>query len=263
MSARLIPLGVNGLSPSPNMNRQTMSFLLLLKNQAIVLDAGTGLIRLLQPNIQKLLKPYKRLDIVLSHYHPDHTDGLTSLIQNKGEQIIRLWVPTPPLVDNGSVQAIEQLYKKPRFNVELRNFPNRIEINTYNSDKLIVGSVVIKLRRQQHGGGSVGMRISKYLAYCPDTSADKQTVAFVAGVSCLIHEAWVREGEERADELKNHTSWDQLADISAKTNIKKIMPVHFHPLWKDSDLLKLKKCIAKQAPSVEVIIPKEGEIYRI
>ena len=74
---QLIPLGTNGFIPT--FGRHTMSFLVLTENQALLLDAGSGVSRLLQPELKALIEPYETLNIVFSHYHLDHTIGVSYL----------------------------------------------------------------------------------------------------------------------------------------------------------------------------------------
>ncbi|MGH7338266.1 MAG: MBL fold metallo-hydrolase, partial [Myxococcota bacterium] len=90
---RLLPLGTNGYFPTQG--RQTMSYLLVAtgaassagsgagssagSRAALVLDAGTGLGRLAEPELAELLAPIERLDILLTHYHLDHVVGLSFL----------------------------------------------------------------------------------------------------------------------------------------------------------------------------------------
>ena len=74
---QLVPLGCGGFIPARG--RQTMSFLVLEGGAALVLDAGSGLARLLEPQVAARLPEDGPLDIVLTHYHLDHVVGLSYL----------------------------------------------------------------------------------------------------------------------------------------------------------------------------------------
>ncbi|MGD2114802.1 MAG: MBL fold metallo-hydrolase, partial [Acidobacteriota bacterium] len=74
---RLIPLGTNGYIPTHG--RQTMCFLVRFEDRALLLDAGTGVARLLEPRVRELLEGVEQLDVILSHFHLDHVIGLSYL----------------------------------------------------------------------------------------------------------------------------------------------------------------------------------------
>ena len=96
---RLLPLGTNGYIPSQG--RQTMSFLVADDGGALVLDAGSGLARLLEPAAQRMLAGVERLDVVLTHYHLDHVVGLSYLPGVARDRPVRIFAPAPPLTHSG------------------------------------------------------------------------------------------------------------------------------------------------------------------
>ena len=75
---KLAALGTAGYLPAAG--RQTMSFLLATGTETLLLDAGSGVARLLEPQIARLLPADRRLDVLLSHYHLDHVVGLSYLL---------------------------------------------------------------------------------------------------------------------------------------------------------------------------------------
>jgi ribonuclease BN (tRNA processing enzyme) len=107
MFARLVPLGINGFIPS--FGRQTMSFLLLTGNEALLLDAGTGVGRLLERTMIDLLQPYDCLNIILSHYHLDHVVGLSYLPGTWMRGVVRIYAPGRPFVETEPDQALSRL----------------------------------------------------------------------------------------------------------------------------------------------------------
>jgi glyoxylase-like metal-dependent hydrolase (beta-lactamase superfamily II) len=102
---KIIPLGVNGFVPT--FGRQTTSFLALTATDAILLDAGTGVARLFEPQISSLLERYKDFHIVLSHYHLDHVVGLAYLAGKVIDKPIVIHAPAPPIVDADPENALQ------------------------------------------------------------------------------------------------------------------------------------------------------------
>ena len=107
---RLLPLGTNGYFPAHG--RQTMSYLLTMPGAALLLDAGTGLGRLIEPEVRNHVESLERLDILLTHYHLDHVVGLSYLPGVLGTLPVRIHAPVPPLVALGS-EALDRLLSPP------------------------------------------------------------------------------------------------------------------------------------------------------
>ena len=72
-SLSITPLGTNGFIPTHG--RQTQCYLVRRNGAAFLLDAGTGLGRLLEAPLASALRGCERLEIVLTHYHLDHPSG--------------------------------------------------------------------------------------------------------------------------------------------------------------------------------------------
>ena len=69
----ILPLGTNGFFPS--FGRESASYVIPCGDILIILDAGSGLFRLAEPQGQTLLKQSSQIHLYLSHYHLDHTFG--------------------------------------------------------------------------------------------------------------------------------------------------------------------------------------------
>ena len=262
MSFRLVPLGTNGYIPSHG--RKTMCFLLLGDDEALLLDAGTGLARLLEPAILELLAPYPRLDILLTHYHLDHVIGLSYLPGVWRHRPVRLHCPGRPLVDADPAQALKQLLSPPLFPIEIASFPSGVEVIPLDgAGAHRIGSLAIRLRRQNHPGGSVGVRIGDLLAYVTDTSTDDATADFARGVGLLLHEVWASDDEARAQDPASHghSAAADVARLARAAGVTRLMPIHHHPARSESEVCALARSIASNAPGIEVLVPEEGRIY--
>lgn len=257
---RIIPLGTNGFIPT--YSRHTMSFLLLGEGAAVLIDAGTGVGRLLEPGLAALLQPYDHLNVILSHYHLDHLVGLTYLTAVCRDQPITLYAPTRPLVDSTPDEAVLRLLQPPLFPVTLPNYPAPVTLIPYSGDSLEIGGFSLRLRRQRHTGGSVGMRFGDRLAYCTDSALDAQTEPFVRGVGLLLHECWLTDEEGGGAEAGKggHSGTSDVARLARTAHVGRVMPVHHHPKRTAQDLAR----IAAQMQTIAgcpALVAEEGQPY--
>lgn len=260
MSTRLVPLGINGYIPS--FGRQTMSFLLLTAQEALLLDAGTGVSRLLEPTMIELLQPYDCLNIILSHYHLDHVVGLSYLPGTWMRGVVRIYAPGRPFVEAEPNEALDRLLRPPLFPRRFEDFPTPVEVLPIRSEWLQIGNLTIHLHGQSHPGGSMGVRIGDGIAYVTDTPVEQTTEAFVQGVKLLLHEVWLTDEEAEQDQVERekHSYVSGVAQIARHAKVGSLMPIHHHPKRSDGEIQKLVQEMEALA-GVEGVVPEEGRIY--
>lgn len=256
---QLVPLGTNGYMPSHG--RQTMAFLVLHGPSAILLDAGTGVARLLDGKVRELLGRREALDVVLSHYHLDHVVGLSYLPAVWPDGPVRIHGPAPPLVHADPKEALCGLFQPPYFPIPLPEYPMPVEVERLTGEAASFGGLEVALRPQEHPGGSVGVRFGDALAYVTDTVADEATADFVSGVDLLLHEVWT--GDAREAGASGHSAADQVGRIAARAGVRRLMPVHHHPRSSREDLLRLAEALMEVGRGVEVVLPEEMEVYEV
>ncbi|HSG84893.1 MAG TPA: MBL fold metallo-hydrolase, partial [Candidatus Limnocylindrales bacterium] len=225
---RLVPLGTGGYFPSAG--RQTMAFLLVWPGGALLLDAGTGVARLAEPGIGRLLEGVGRLDVLLTHYHLDHVAGLSYLPGILRETELRIFAPTPPLTTHGS-EALDRLISPPLFPVGFHRWPMPVEVVPYAGSDLRIGPLEVRVRAQKHPGGSVGVRIGDALAYITDTILDLSTIPFVHGVRNLLHEVWLDDDEAAREDAgrAGHSAAGPVAELATTAQVGRLLPIHHHP----------------------------------
>lgn len=256
---RLVPLGTNGYIPSHG--RQTMAFLVLLDEAAILLDAGSGVARLLEPEVEALLGGYPTLDVVLTHYHLDHVVGISYLPGVWPTRPVRIHAPGPPLVETDPAAALCRLIHPPLFPIPLPEYPMAVELERLTAERAVIGGLEVRFRPQEHPGGSVGVRLGDAVAYVTDTIADDATAQFVVGVDLLLHEVWLGPGGEAGS--TGHSAADDVARIATRAGVPRLMPVHHHPRCTRRDLERLAADLSRLAEGIEVILPEEGRIYTV
>ena len=253
---RLLPLGTNGFLPGHG--RQTMSFLVERAGALVLLDAGSGVSRLLEPAARALLGDAERLDVVLTHYHLDHLVGLSYLPGVARGLALRIFAPAPPLTESGP-EALAALIAPPFFPVTLERWPMPVEVRPYSGPELEAGPFRFAVRGQDHPGGSAGLRLGDELAYITDTVCDPATARFVRGVGTLLHEVWLTD-EESAREAAartGHSAAGEVADLARRARVRRLLPVHHHPRRSGEELVALAAELRRRS-ELEVEMAIEG-----
>jgi ribonuclease BN (tRNA processing enzyme) len=175
---------------------------------------------------------------------------------------VRIWAPAPPLVD-GTPEALARLIAPPLFPLRLSEFPSPVEVAPYNGDTLEVAGARLRLRRQRHAGGSVGVVIDDRLAYLTDCETEEASADFARGVELLLHEVWVTDEEAAAGaQRRGHSTIEQVAALAAAAQAKTLMPIHHHPSRSAADLEALVASLAELTPA-RVVLPIEGDEYAL
>jgi len=256
----ITPLGTNGFIPTHG--RQTQCYLVRRDASAFVLDAGTGLGRLLEAPLADALRGLDRLEIVLTHYHLDHTVGLSYLTAVAGSLPVRIHAPAPPLVD-GTPEALSRLIAPPLFPLRFAEFPTAVEVLPYHGNELEVGGARLRLRRQEHAGGSVGVVVDNRLAYLTDCEAEEASAEFARGVELLLHEVWVTDEEAAAGaQRRGHSTVEKVAAVATAAGAGMLMPMHHHPTRSPAELEAMAARLGELS-TARVVLPVEGREYAL
>ncbi len=255
---KLVPLGTNGFFPS--FGRQTASFLLLMEEEAVLLDAGTGVGRLVAPELATLLSGLRRLNIFLSHYHLDHIVGLQYLPAVwSGE--VTIYGPAPPFTKSDPEEALGRLLNAP-FAAPLETYPTKVKLVAVSDEALSVNGVEFRFRQQRHWRGSMGIRIGDELAYVTDSVVDEGTVGLARGTKLLLHEVWMTDDELATDEVGavNHSNVSGVAEIAAEAGVGRLMMIHHHPKRTAEELSDMAREIQRLS-GIDVVVPLEAQVY--
>lgn len=253
---RLLPLGTNGYIPTAG--RQTMSFLVASAQGALLLDAGTGVARLAQPEVREWLEGLERLEILLTHYHLDHVIGLSFLPGLARQLPLRIHAPAPPITEFGP-EALDRLITPPFFPIELARWPMPVELSPYGLEPFRAGPFELRVRAQRHPGGSAGVRIGDALVYATDTVLDPATADFARGAGLLLHEVWLSDEEAARDDAgrTGHSAAGGVAELARQAGVGRLGLVHHHPLRAAAELETIRREMAARA-GLPVLVLEEG-----
>jgi ribonuclease BN (tRNA processing enzyme) len=179
-------LGSGGFVPTGR--RETSSLLLLPEGSdgAVVVDAGTGLRRLITD--RGVLAGRTRLDVLLTHFHIDHVCGLAYLTELTGMDIT-IHGPGAELYDTATAEILARVFSPPVMPIDLDTIDVRVAEVACGA--LRIGDLEVAVRRQdRHTNPTLGLRVGDELVWCTDTEDDPETVTFARGARILAHDAW-------------------------------------------------------------------------
>jgi phosphoribosyl 1,2-cyclic phosphodiesterase len=206
----------------------------------VVLDAGTGVRRL----GQRVGDEVERVDILLTHFHLDHIQGLGFFApQFRPGFDVHLWGPASKAHD---LQARLACYlSPPLFPVRLRELPCRLTLHNVMPGSFLLPDLDVEAERVCHPGRTVGYRLSDgggVLAYLPDHELaiePRSSLDLVDGADVLIHDAQYTARECALHSGWGHSSIDQAVTFAAAANVDTLVAFHHDPGHNDDAVDRL------------------------
>jgi ribonuclease BN (tRNA processing enzyme) len=236
-------LGSGGWLPADG--REICCLLARERDRALLVDAGTGLRRLVTE--PELLDGVERLDIVLTHFHLDHVSGLTGLPALRVP--VELWAAGRSLLGTPTIDLLHRLLDPPF----LLRAPEGLgellaHVHELEPGAVEIGRFPIETRVQRrHPQPTLGVRLGRSLVYCTDTAYDEGTIDFARGARVLVHEAF--HPAESCDD-DGHTAAGDAGRLAAAAGVERLVMIHLHPTLRDeADLLRFAR---RHFPAAEV-----------
>ena len=240
-TAVMTPLGTGGWIPAHG--RQTASYVFQKDELMVILDFGTGIARLLD-EFDYLLTDVDRIIGFLSHYHPDHTIGLSYLPAFLGQRQLELYGPGKGIYEKSTKEILADMFQPPIMPRNLEDFLPTTKIRDIPLEGMKIDGIDFSFRIQRkHIHPTVAIRIGDHLAYCTDTEPEYETIGFARGVNLLLQEVWNEDKsfdpEISSASLKRiigtlgkdgHSSNVGAALIAREARVGEIMTIHHHPL---------------------------------
>lgn len=211
---KLVLLGTGGYHPSER--RHTAC--LMLPEQGIVLDAGTGFFRV----GAHLATP--TLDVLLSHAHLDHVVGLTYLLDTLADH------PLQRVTVHATAEKIEVI-RTHLLHEDL--FPAALpcQWSPLSAAPITVGGATLRHFPLAHPGGSTGFRLDwpdRSLAYITDTMASDNAhyLEHIRGVDLLVHECNFPDAQRQWAEQTGHSFATAVAQVALAARVGRLLLVH-------------------------------------
>lgn len=237
----------------------------------LILDAGTGL-RQLGLSLPRSLR---RVNLLLTHLHMDHIQGLGFFGALRNPEIeVHIWGPASTKLDLRS--RLTRYLSPPLFPVHLRDLPNTILHEVPRGD-FDIGEFHISASLVCHPDPTVGYRIDASdatLTYLPDhepalgakkfpLSGDWTSGYRLAVESdLLIHDAQFSEDEYKTRVGWGHSSLAHAFEFATLAGVKSFVPFHHDPSHTDDVLDDLiNSSIGMAQPGFAVIPGIEGATF--
>ena len=208
-------------SAVPNATHHNAHFILESGQRKVLVDcSGNPVVRLEEAGIN----PVELTDVILTHFHPDHVNGLPLLLMD-------LWLMgrEQPLTIHGQkadlakVQALLALFDWDQwtgcYSVAFDDLGSEENMPVIEDEDLtIVASSV------QHMIPAIGLRMELpegIVAYSTDTGPCEAVINLAMDTNVLIHEA--------AGEFFGHTSAAQAGAVAAQAGVDTLVLIHYPP----------------------------------
>jgi phosphoribosyl 1,2-cyclic phosphodiesterase len=219
----------------------------LTDGSLLVLDAGTGA----RPLGNALIdEPPGRIDLLLTHLHVDHLEGLTAFgpIWSAGIDL-HIWGPASPMTP--LADRIATYFSPPLFPVHLSEVPARLTFHDAPEGEWTIGGARIASQPILHPGPTVGYRIEeegRVLTYLTDHEPGLWTdlaevptewisgYGLAFGADVLIHDCQYTEDEYPEHIGWGHSSAAHLAVFAGRAKVDRLVLFHHDPMHDDATL---------------------------
>ncbi|MBI3762343.1 MAG: MBL fold metallo-hydrolase [Chloroflexi bacterium] len=240
----------------------------------LVLDAGTG-IRRLGATLPKTLR---RVDVLLTHLHMDHIQGLGFFAPLRNPNVeVHIWGPAS--VTLGLRARLSRYLSPPLFPVHLRDMPSTVCLHEVPCAEFDVGEFHINSSLVCHPDPTVGYRIMTpdgVVVYLPDhepalgaqqfpLSQDWTSgCALAENADLLIHDAQYTPQEYEDRVGFGHSSLPQAFEFGALAGVKHFVPFHHDPAHSDDDLDRLiAETVTAVKPPFQITPGAEGTTFAL
>ncbi len=222
--------------------------LLLDSGEQLLLDSGTGI-----RNLGLSLTASPRVNILLTHLHLDHIQGLMFFPPCfRSDAEIAIWGPASP--EASLEDRIARYISAPLSPVEVRELPCSVSFRDTPPSQWRIGSATIVCEAVNHRGPTLGFRITEgdtTVCYIPDhepvlgtelASVDPEWISgydLARDADLLIHDCQYAD-----DEYPDHIGWghsgmgDALT-FASRVGARRVLLFHHDPLHSDSFLDRL------------------------
>jgi phosphoribosyl 1,2-cyclic phosphodiesterase len=240
----------------------------------LILDAGTGIRRM----GVALEKRISRINILLSHLHLDHIQGL-GFFSPLYDANMEIHIYGPAKSDNDLYLALTKYLSPPLFPVLLRDLPCHLYLHSFPEAGITLGEFTIHAQAVSHPGWTLGYRIDSpdgSIAYLPDHELTLGNAEFIsdpswasgydiaANVDILIHDAQysLDEYEERIG--WGHSTIEQLVDFAHLAHVKNVVTFHHDPSHNDHALDAILSTAVKfMKPDFDIYPGQEGTTFKL
>ncbi len=218
--SKIIILGSSGAVPTEE--SENTHFVIVGSQRVVLVDSpnNTTILRLKRAGLD-----FRSLtDLIVTHFHPDHTLGIPALLMN-------MWIlgRKAPLNIHGLPHVLNRLNSL----LDLYDWAEWIELFPVTFHPLsaevlrpLLDCPDFEIRSSpvRHSVPNIGIRVDfkpshKSFAYSCDTRPCDEVIQLAAGADVLLHEA--------AGDFAGHSSANQAGEIARKAGVEKLILIHY------------------------------------
>jgi phosphoribosyl 1,2-cyclic phosphodiesterase len=225
----------------------------------LVLDAGTG-IRSLGLSLGGAAKD---LDLLLTHMHLDHIEGLGFFAPLfDPECTVRIWGPRP--IEGSLEELIATYLSPPYFPVPFERIPAKISFTELAAESFLIDDVQVTTAPVCHPGSTLGYRLSQNgssFAYIPDNepALDRASGLAVAGdADLLFHDAQFTDEEYVTRVGWGHAAMSDFVTYLAAAAPKRAVMFHHDPTHADGQLETMLAAVQTASGNDAIELAHEG-----
>ena len=239
----------------------------------LILDAGTGVRR-----VGDTYREPRRLDILLTHLHMDHIQGLGffgPFFQDDFE--VHVW--GPPSTTQDLRTRLTRYLSPPLFPVRLRDVAARLELHDVPIGPFRIGTLEVTGAMVIHPGQTLGYRVtdgSTTMAYLPDHEPALGHASFPSepqwtsghdladGAALLIHDSQYTTAEYAERIGWGHSRVSDAVALAAQARVGKLVTFHHDPAHDDAALDEMLDEARALAPTALEVLPgREGATFTL
>ncbi len=240
----------------------TSCVFLFLGGQAIILDAGSGLLNV-TPDI---LMGNQKLHMLLSHAHIDHIIGLP-FADIMFSDHIEIDIYGAEREGQSVYEQLECLMSPPLWPVGFEAFSAKVSCHAVQ-DEFWLGEVRVRTMEATHPGGCVMYRLDyqdKSVVYATDNEmGEKPTAEFVRfakGCTVLICDGQYSQEEYIQKVGFGHTRRDVAVETALQSECERFVIFHHDPCNTDEVLQKVQQEVAELSP--RGVLAREGMVINL
>lgn len=240
----------------------------------VILDAGTGI----RPLGLSLRDVPERIDLLLTHLHLDHLEGLRFFAPLWDADVeIDVWGPPSPV--SGLEERIARSFSPPLFPIDLRAVPARVTFRNVPREPWPIDGISLTAGLVMHPGPTVGFRVEAggaTFAYLPDHEPAlagavgerplewTSGAAIAQGADVLVHDAQYAEDEYPQRIGWGHTSVADAIAFARHVGARRVLLFHHEPLHDDASLDRLESRVrALAGDDAYAALAREGMVVEL